>query len=99
MDGRENEQKRTGEKLFSGLLLFTLALLRRKIGQLYRHNSRFPNHSIMLEIMPATGGQAWDAIYKTLYESLTRFRKSLENGRPKKESVYPSVNDVSSLLY
>ena len=27
-----------------------------------------------------TGGQAWDAIYKTLYESLTRFRTLLGNG-------------------
>ena len=27
-----------------------------------------------------TGGSNWDAIYKTLYESLTRFRKLLENG-------------------
>ena len=31
----------------------TLALLCRKIGQLCQRNSRFPNHSIMLEIMPA----------------------------------------------
>ena len=25
--------------------------------------------------------QAWDVIYKNLYESLTRFRELLENGR------------------
>ena len=30
--------------------------------------------------MAVQAAQAWDAIYKTLYESLTRFRKLLGNG-------------------
>ena len=36
----------------------------------------------------AQAAQAWSTIYKTLYESLTRFRKLLENGPKYKNKDY-----------
>ena len=56
------------------------------------------NLRVINQVSPQVA-QAWIAIYKTLYESLTRFRKLLENGPKYKNKgiLYPTVKSQKPL--